>query len=320
MTEGIVQPNWDAKLIDAVKSKDLTVVEDVLDQAAPDIKAENALIWAAHLGLEDITRRLARLEEINLNAETKGKCVLEWALDSGHIGCAEILLEAGADGTLVKTPYKKRCPSLFSFSDEEWAEMLIPAIKENNDEAVKNCLEHNIPQDKLQSALLWAAHLGNEGALRQLVKIPHMDMDQKDDKNTHNALSWALTQSHIGCAKILVQAGADYTSLSNEQQKKYRESIRTLRAIQPYQAVNDDIVIKYEGYTVDTGDLTQIFNFKKRTVTERVGESLGAPVSFDQFRANAEDIREAYDWMKKRNKKTPAPFSARPRKLNKRHS
>ena len=201
---------------------------------------------------------------------------------------------------------------------KDWDTALLDAAKSNDIDAMEQCLLHDISKGQLQSALLWTAHLGHVGATKYITDTQDVDIDEFDQKSKHNALSWALQGGYLECAQVLIDAGSDYTKLSDAQTEKYSPQLKALGVISPYTYVNKNIVIKYEGHAPQIGALQQIFNFKKRTVTERVGEAIGPPVSFDQFHMNKADIEEAYQWIKKRHAQTAAPFSPPARNIKKR--
>lgn len=320
MSQEDKQPNQKDQLIQAVKDNNLDDLNDILAQNPSPNDTGIALVWSAHLGHHEITQRLTELPDIDIDFHSNEKTPITWALQGNHFACVKILIDAGANTDVIQENLQKQHPDLFdiSLSSKEWEEFIIAATKADNVEKVECALSNCTDMSSVQSALLWAAHSGSNATLERLVNVPGINLDHSPGDDKLNALGWAIDRNNPDSIRILIMAGADYSGLHTDKQKKYINIIRDFRATQPYTAVNDDIAIKYEGYASDIGELKQIFNFKKRIVTDVMGESLGTPMSFDQFRDNQSDILDAHQWMIQQKKKTPHPFKPRARNVKKR--
>ena len=158
------------------------------------------------------------------------------------------------------------------------------------------------------SALQWACNNGNFDAAKCL-------LENGADPLGPVPIRCAAQNGHTDILRLLLEYGADYTTLPEEEKLRHMELLvafrtenKERRLTDPYQILNDNVVVKFEGQAEKLGELCKIFDFAARTVTQTVDKHPAHPLMFDDFRNNRGEIMAAYDWLKKQGKDVPHPF------------
>jgi ankyrin repeat protein len=190
-----------SRLIDAVKSTDVTQVRSLLSQhadvSAADADGSTALHWAAQRDNLEIADLLLAAGA-NVKAATRYNITpLSLACVNGNAAMIEHLLKAGADP---------------NGTSEEGQTALMTAALTGKADAVKVLLaagaNPNIKEAyKGQTALMWAASEGNAAAEAMLIEFG-ADVKAKSTAG-FTPLLFAVRNDHIDAAKVLLDHGAN---------------------------------------------------------------------------------------------------------------
>jgi uncharacterized protein len=190
----------DIRLIDAVKSRNKTAVQALLQQRVDVNAAEpdgtTALHWAVRADDATTVDTLLRAGAKVKVANRYGSSPLALAAKNGNGTILEALLKAGADANAA-------------LPDGETA--LMTAARTGKLDAVKTLLAHGADPNtkeptKGQTALMWAAAEGNADAIRALI-------DKGGDVQTRSTGGWtallfAVREGRIAAVKTLLSGGA----------------------------------------------------------------------------------------------------------------
>lgn len=148
------------------------------------------------------------------------------------------------------------------------------------------------------------------------------------------ALHYAARKNSLECIKFLIDAGADVTLVNQKDETaaawsinshKNREAIKLFedaaemhKRRHPFSTMGDNIAVLYKGQHAEYGTLSKIFDFKAKTVTQVIDKTPGPAQSFDEFRNNATEILEAYEWLSEQGQQITPPFQKQTRHFQKR--
>ncbi|TNE27825.1 MAG: hypothetical protein EP349_08680 [Alphaproteobacteria bacterium] len=190
-----------------------------------------------------------------------------------------------------------------------WTLNLVRYAKIGDVDGIRTALEKDADihyQD--DSALQWACNNGNFDAAKCL-------LENGADPLGPAPIKCAAQNNHTDILRLLLEYGADYTSLPDAEKLRHMELLVSHKAEsnqrrlgEPYQMLNGHTVIKFEGQAEKLGELCKVFDFAARTVTQSIDKHPAHPLMFDDFRNNRGEIMEAYDWLKKQGKDAPHPF------------
>jgi ankyrin repeat protein len=190
----------DIRLIDAVKSRNKTVVQTLLQQRvdvnASELDGTTALHWAVRADDAATVDALLRAGAKVKTANRYGATPLSLASTNGNAAIIETLLKAGADPNSA-------------LPDGETA--LMTAARTGQLDAVKALLAHGANANakeptRGQTALMWAAAEGNADAIRALVE-KGADIQTRSNGGW-TALLFAVREGRIPAVKTLLAAGA----------------------------------------------------------------------------------------------------------------
>ncbi len=191
----------DTRLLDAVKSDNLSAVKAALAQgasvAAADPDGSTALHWAAQGNNDEM---VAALLAAGAKAEAKTRfnvTPLALAAMNGNAKMIERLLNAGADA---------------KGTTEEGQTVLMTAALNGNPDAVKLLVQRGadvnaVEPYKGQTALMFAAGEGNAKAIAQLIEFG-ANVKAKS-KGGYTAFHFAVRNRNTEAAKVLLAHGAD---------------------------------------------------------------------------------------------------------------
>ena len=260
----------------------------LLVDAGADIEAEakledkytsgTSLWWAASKGHIDM---VAYLLDKGANIEWGKKyseniTPLAEAARNGHAGVVELLLHHGAD-----LRFKGE------MSDDAWKSYQRPhnpmavAVTNGHIEIAKILIDHGIrvldgrPYEKYErtlshwkttdypdtfsrTLLSWAAEIGHAVAVRQLISLPHVDINFSEARDSR-PLSWAAQKGHVAIVDLLLENGAEvaYTQMSSfEWEIGYYEVGPATPFTLAFKAGHQDLTIRLFENSVQSGQLS----------------------------------------------------------------
>jgi ankyrin repeat protein len=200
LVAGISAAAADIRLIDAIKSRNKSVIQALLQQRV-DVNAfepdgTTALHWAVRTDDAATVEALLRAGAKVKAANRYGATPLSLAATNGNAAIIETLLKAGADPNAA-------------LPDGETA--LMTAARTGKLDAVKALLTHGANANakeptRGQTALMWAAAEGNSDAIRALVE-KGADIQTRSNGGW-TALLFAVREGKIPAVKTLLAAGA----------------------------------------------------------------------------------------------------------------
>jgi len=190
----------ETRLLDAVKSENLTAVKAAISKGAPvaaaDPDGSTALHWAAQRNNDEI---VAALMAAGAKVDVKTRfnvTPLSLAAQNGNAKMIARMLDAGADA---------------NGTSNEGQTILMTAALNGNPDAVKLLIQRGakvnaVEPYKGQTALMFAAGEGNAKAVAQLVEFGG-DAKLKS-KGGYTAFLFAVRNRHMEAAKVLLAHGS----------------------------------------------------------------------------------------------------------------
>jgi ankyrin repeat protein len=189
----------------------------------------SCLHYAVYFGFHDLIRFLVRECSPDVNARGfDDMTALHWASRDGHLGCAQVLLERGAD---VRIQDKKKSTPLRYASDNghlEVALLLLEHGAETNQgtdgwiplcwasrhghvELARSLLKHGVDANTRDRNKSTSLHLASEGGHVEVVQLllEHSADVNVEDKKIWTPLRYALEKGHMEVARLLLEHGAD---------------------------------------------------------------------------------------------------------------
>ena len=193
----------------AIRSGELTIVK-MLVEAGADVRAtdadrETCLILAAYDGHTDIVRYLVSLPEVDLNQQGSNNfTALQVAVKRKHADMVQVLIDAGAD---IDTKDDVGCSPLHLASRSGELTTVKMLVKAGADVRATD--------DRRYTCLIFAAYLGLTDTVRYLVSLPEVDLNHQQINN-HTALNAAVYKKHADVVQVLIDAGADIETKSDQ--------------------------------------------------------------------------------------------------------
>lgn len=199
--------NW-IDMVDAILEKKASV-------DSQDKDGRTAISHCAELGYESLLKRFIALGAFLERPDTKLQTPLHWAATAGHIGCAEIIIEAGHVD--------------INRQGAKGASPLHNAALAQHEDFVRYLLEKGATVDARQNNKLTplhaAAHIGHEGILKLLLKNG-ADVDATNVANS-TPIFHAVKIKHKDIVQILVDHGANIDTVMVGDKTPLSSAIQT---------------------------------------------------------------------------------------------
>ena len=155
------------------------------------------LLWAVERGHEGVVEVLLNREDVNPNQEGTGLTLLLLAVERGHEGIVKLLLEQECINPNQADTRYGQTPLLWAAAcgHEGVTNMLLDRVGVN---------PNQVDIKYGQTPLLWAAQHGHEGVVKMLLDREGVSPNQTDSKYGRTPLSWAAEYGHEGVVKMLL--------------------------------------------------------------------------------------------------------------------
>ena len=182
---------------DSTPRDDVKSLDDTAVTAAAAMAAKNC-----YKQLEAMLKKEDKLSVIvNAKDADRDRTPLHWAAARGHMKSIEVLLGAGAD-TMMRDAHGQTPAQLALALDQKKAHARIAHGPVHEDPKVLD----GLTSISMLSAL---AATNQYHELRALVRPGGLDPNRKDSDGDRTPLHWASARGHVGCIKLLLNAGAD---------------------------------------------------------------------------------------------------------------
>jgi ankyrin repeat domain-containing protein 50 len=221
----------------AVAAESTTCIARLLEHPmvirdSKDTKGRNILSWAAEYGNLEVVALLLIFPSININDQDKlGRTPLSYASQYGHLEIVRLLCSTNGIDILCRGFAGRTCHSWAAHqrSTATLYELLVhspegadiadidgwtpiawtsdpPGYEENALALIQSNVNINHCDKNGRSILSWVASYGYVLLLSELLRLPYLELDAKDDLGW-TALTYAVTAGNLEVVKMLLQTG-----------------------------------------------------------------------------------------------------------------